>query len=134
MLCQPELFTPTLLRYMLRRHILQLLLLLALLARTFANFTSVTPVTPNPQVQQPLRVAFAPHPFLSHWAVSAPIAHELLSRGHKVLVRLNHCLVSEHSMLQFALEIALMCLHMFTSACWQTQHLAVLDSMSHLHV
>ena len=34
-----------------------------------------------------LRIAFAPHPFLSHWAVSAPIAQELLQRGHKVLVR-----------------------------------------------
>lgn len=34
----------------------------------------------------PLRVAFAPHPFLSHWAVSAPVAQELLDRGHSVLV------------------------------------------------
>lgn len=80
---------------MLRRHTVQLLLLLALLAQTSANFTLVTSVTH--QLKQPLRVAFAPHPFLSHWAVSAPIAQELLSRGHKVLVRLEP-LDSEPSM------------------------------------
>ena len=94
---------------MRRRHDLQLLLLLALLARTFANFTSLTSgtsVTPPPRAQQPLRVAFAPHPFLSHWAVSAPIAQELLSRGHKVLVSLKQDVVSEHSMLLKLLSCA----------------------------
>lgn len=40
-----------------------------------------------PPVLAPLRVVFAPHPFLSHWAVSAPVAQELLDRGHRVLVR-----------------------------------------------
>lgn len=70
---------------MLRRQCLQLLLFLALSAQTQANFTTIAP-----QSQQPLRIAFAPHPFLSHWAVSAPIAQELLKRGHKALVRANN--------------------------------------------
>ena len=39
-----------------------------------------------PPVLAPLRIVFAPHPFLSHWAVSAPIAQELLDRGHHILV------------------------------------------------
>ncbi|KAL3135835.1 hypothetical protein ABBQ32_007395 [Trebouxia sp. C0010 RCD-2024] len=65
---------------MLRRQCLQLLLFLALSAQTHANFTAITY-----QSEQSLRIAFAPHPFLSHWAVSAPIAQELLKRGHKAL-------------------------------------------------
>ena len=40
-----------------------------------------------PPALAPLGVIFAPHPFLSHWAVSAPVAQELLDRGHRVLVR-----------------------------------------------
>ena len=77
---------------MLWRQPLQLLLFLALFAQTHANFTAIAR-----QPQQPLRVAFAPHPFLSHWAVSAPIAQELLERGHKALVR-------AHSMLGFGAQ------------------------------
>ena len=51
-----------------------------------------------PPALAPLRVVFAPHPFLSHWAVSAPIAQELLHRGHRVLVSmhsLDYFMVSE---------------------------------------
>lgn len=65
---------------MLKEQGLLLLLQLALAVQAFGNFTSVTEDRPVP-----LRIAFAPHPFLSHWAVSAPIAHELLQRGHKAL-------------------------------------------------
>ena len=67
--------------YMLKLHGLSLLLQLALTAPALASLTSV-----NESGPEPLRIAFAPHPFLSHWAVSAPIAHELLQRGHKALV------------------------------------------------
>jgi len=77
---------------MLKRQGLQLLLQLALAVQAFANFTS----TIEDRVG-PLRIAFAPHPFLSHWAVSAPIAHELLQHGHKALVSASRTpLVSEH--------------------------------------
>ncbi|DBB08133.1 hypothetical protein WJX82_009623 [Trebouxia sp. C0006] len=65
---------------MLKLHGLSLLLQLALTAPALASLTSV-----NESSAEPLRIAFAPHPFLSHWAVSAPIAHELLQRGHKAL-------------------------------------------------
>ncbi|DBA80999.1 TPA: hypothetical protein ACH3X2_007205 [Trebouxia sp. C0005] len=65
---------------MLKRHGLSLLLQLALIAPALASLTTV-----NESRAGPLRIAFAPHPFLSHWAVSAPIAHELLQRGHKAL-------------------------------------------------
>lgn len=71
---------------MLKLHGLSLLLQLALTAPALASLTSV-----NESSAQPLRIAFAPHPFLSHWAVSAPIAHELLRRGHKALVRHTVC-------------------------------------------
>lgn len=67
--------------YMRKRQSLHLLLQLALTVQTLANFTSN-----NDDHTKSLRIAFAPHPFLSHWAVSAPIAHELLLRGHKALV------------------------------------------------
>jgi len=67
--------------YMLKLHGLSLLLQLALTAPALASLTSV-----NESRAEQLRIAFAPHPFLSHWAVSAPIAHELLQRGHKALV------------------------------------------------
>ena len=59
------------------------MLYLALLGRAFANFTATAHQRP-----EQLRIAFAPHPFLSHWAVSAPIARELLQRDHKALVLL----------------------------------------------
>ena len=75
--------------FMLKRYSLRWIVLLALLSQVFANTERV-----SRQLSGPLRVAFAPHPFLSHWAVSAPIAHELLQRGHLALVRFE-VLVSE---------------------------------------
>lgn len=127
---QPDWSAFTTSRYMLRRYTVQLLLLLALLARTAsANFTLVTSVTH--QLKQPLRVAFAPHPFLSHWAVSAPIAQELLSRGHKVLVRLEMPpLDSEHS--KFALCSRACSSVLFThirASVWQTRQASVADEV-----
>ena len=61
------------------------LLLLVQLGLALAVQPLITSSFPD-DFGRPLKIAFAPHPFLSHWAVSTPIARELLQRGHKALV------------------------------------------------